>query len=214
MNKGLIIYGASNPTVFKVLDAVNRHQKTWTLTGFLDDGPSGRSKGLFYGHPVLGDRSYLDGLDVESHVFFNNIFGSMKTRKTVNEFLLARGCRLVGLISPETDLHLVELGDAVTVEQMVSIDAFSRIGSHSCLKRSCSVGHETILGDYTFVGPGATICGRVRVGEASYLGAGCVVRDGVSIGAGSIVGAGAVVVKDVGPGETVVGNPAASLKRT
>lgn len=213
MNKSLIIYGASNPTVFKVLDAVNRHRQTWTLSGFLDDGPSGHSRGVFYGHNVLGDRSYLDTMDLDAYVFFNNIFGSMKARKAVNDFLLERGCRLTGLISPETDLHLVEMGEAVTIEQQVSIDAFTRIGSYSCLKRSCSVGHETDLGDYTFIGPGATICGRVRVGEGSYLGAGCVVRDGVTVEAGSIVGAGAVVVKDVPPGMTVVGNPAAPLTK-
>ena len=37
---------------------------------------------------------------------------------------------------------------------------------------------------------------------------------GVRVGAGRIVGAGAVVMKDVAPGEVVVGNPARALAST
>ena len=47
-------------------------------------------------------------------------------------------------------------------------------------------------------------------GEAA-IGSGAVLLGGVTIGNGAVVGAGAVVTHDVGPGETVVGNPARTL---
>jgi maltose O-acetyltransferase len=47
------------------------------------------------------------------------------------------------------------------------------------------------------------------VGEGASIGSGAVILGGVSIGSMATVGAGAVVTRDVEPGATVVGNPAA-----
>jgi UDP-2-acetamido-3-amino-2,3-dideoxy-glucuronate N-acetyltransferase len=52
---------------------------------------------------------------------------------------------------------------------------------------------ETVVENGASIGSGATILGGVRIGAAAQ------------------VGAGAVVTKDVAPGATVVGNPAAPL---
>ena len=46
------------------------------------------------------------------------------------------------------------------------------------------------------------------------IGSGAIIMGGVRVGAGALVGAGAVVVKDVAPGEVVVGNPARVLAST
>ncbi len=49
----------------------------------------------------------------------------------------------------------------------------------------------------------------MRIEDGAWLGAGAIVLPGVTIGRDAIVGAGAVVTRDVPPGETVVGVPAA-----
>jgi sugar O-acyltransferase (sialic acid O-acetyltransferase NeuD family) len=211
MSKNLILYGASNPTTLKILSALNRDRIQWNLRGFLDDA---KDKGAeFYGYPILGNHAELAALDTRTIFFFNNVFGSMAARRKVSSILHDNGCLFTNLVSPCVDLSLVEIGVGVAIEQLVAIDAYARIGNHSCVKRLASIGHETVLDDFVFVGPGATICGRVRVGEGSYLGAGCVVRNGIEIGSDCVVGAGAVVVKSVRSGTTVVGNPASLLKR-
>ena len=46
------------------------------------------------------------------------------------------------------------------------------------------------------------------------IGSGAIIMGGVRVGADALVGAGAVVVKDVAPGEVVVGNPARVLAST
>ena len=52
-----------------------------------------------------------------------------------------------------------------------------------------------------------SVSGSVHVGENAYL-AGDIIRNQCTIGENAFVGLGAVVVKDVAPGQTVVGNPA------
>ncbi len=208
MSNDLILYGASNPCPLKILSALERGDRGWRILGFLDDEMSAQGRRESFGYPILGGRDALSNDDLPSAAFMNNVFGSMKSRRLVGEMLLEHGCRLVELIWPDTDLSLVRLGEAVIIEQHVAIDAFTRVGGHSCLKRAASIGHETTLGDYVFVGPGATICGRVAIEDGVYIGAGSVVRDGVTIGEGTIVGAGAVVTKDLPAGVVVTGNPA------
>lgn len=208
MSNDLILYGASNPCPLKILSALERGGRGWNVLGFLDDEMSAQGRTDSFGYPILGGRDALSNRDFPSAAFVNNVFGSMKARRLVGEILSEHGCRLVELIWPETDLSLVRLREAVIIEQHVAIDAFTRIGSHCCLKRAASIGHETSLGDYVFVGPGATVCGRVTIEDGVYLGAGSVVRDGVTIGEGTIVGAGAVVTKDLPCGVVVTGNPA------
>ena len=56
--------------------------------------------------------------------------------------------------------------------------------------------------------PGSIINGNVLIEDYAYIGAGSVIKQGLTIGQGSTVGMGSVVIRDVGPGETVVGNPA------
>ncbi|SEN85843.1 maltose O-acetyltransferase [Sphingomonas gellani] len=48
----------------------------------------------------------------------------------------------------------------------------------------------------------------IRIGANVWIGGGALILPGVTIGDDAIVGAGSVVTRDVGAGETVVGNPA------
>ena len=54
----------------------------------------------------------------------------------------------------------------------------------------------------------------VIIGEDVWVGGGAIILPGLRIGNGAIVGAGSVVTKDVAAGDTVVGNPAHTVKKT
>lgn len=211
MRKKLVLYGASNPCVFKILNALNRVQLRWNLIGFIDDTPEKQGK-TFFDHPILGSRAILETLGQRNTWFFNNVFGSMPGRKKVSRILEEYDCQLISLITPGTDLDLVSVGLDVAIEDNVSVDAGAVISDHCCLKRNSSIGHETVLDEFVFVGPGATVSGRVKLNEGVYLGAGSCVLPGLEVGLGSIVGAGAVVTKSVPPGVIVTGNPAVMIK--
>jgi hypothetical protein len=50
MRKKLVIYGASNPCVLKILNAINRVQPSWDLVGFVDDAPEKQGKAFYSEH--------------------------------------------------------------------------------------------------------------------------------------------------------------------
>lgn len=85
--------------------------------------------------------------------------------------------------------------DDTTLESGVKIDALGHI-AHNCW-----------FEQHAAMSVPCSVSGSVHVGKNAYL-AGDIIRNQCTIGADAFVGLGAVVVKDVAPGQTVVGNPA------
>lgn len=103
------------------------------------------------------------------------------------------------LIGENVCVHRGTIDDTV-LEDGVKIDALSHI-AHNCHYRKNSAAAAPCRTN-----------GSVTVGENAYL-AGALVRNQCVIGDNAFVGLGAVVVKNVGPGETVAGNPARLFSR-
>lgn len=89
-----------------------------------------------------------------------------------------------------------------------TINPLAFIATGAICNTGCIVEHECAVGEFAHIGPGAVLCGNVKVGAGSFVGANAVIRQGVTIGNNAMIGAGAVVVKDVADGVTVVGVPA------
>ncbi|EOS66670.1 DapH/DapD/GlmU-related protein [Oscillibacter sp. 1-3] len=90
--------------------------------------------------------------------------------------------------------------DDTVLEDGVKIDDLSQI-SHNCiLKENATLAYPCSLG------------GSTCIGRNGYI-SGAIIRNQCTIGEDAFVGMGAVVVKNVPPGETVVGNPARPLVR-
>ena len=89
----------------------------------------------------------------------------------------------------------------------------ARVGRHVILNTAAVVEHDCVLADFVHVGPGAILCGRVRVDEGTLVGAGATVLPGVSIGRWCTVGAGAVVTKSLPDFSVAVGIPARVIRK-
>lgn len=77
----------------------------------------------------------------------------------------------------------------------------------------CTVGHDSVVGDYSTLCPNVCISGHCKIGEGVFIGANATLLPGISIGDGAVVGAGAVVTKDVASYTTVAGVPAKLLEK-
>jgi UDP-2-acetamido-3-amino-2,3-dideoxy-glucuronate N-acetyltransferase len=120
------------------------------------------------------------------------------------------------------------IGTFVEVQRGAEIGAACKIQSHTFICDGVRIGDEVFVGHgVTFVNdkrPRATAAGGTLQTEDDWellatvvehgvsIGSGATILGGVRIGREATIGAGAVVTKDVGAGETVVGNPARPLR--
>jgi UDP-3-O-[3-hydroxymyristoyl] glucosamine N-acyltransferase len=74
-----------------------------------------------------------------------------------------------------------------------------------------SISHDTELGDYVNLNPGAVVAGNVRIGAGCYIGAGATIIDRISIADEVTVGAGGVVAANIDSPGMYVGVPARRL---
>jgi len=105
-----------------------------------------------------------------------------------------------------------DIGPGTLLAPFSVVTARVRLGAHCILNVKASVSHDSVVGDYVNVNPGAVVAGNVQLGDAAYVGAGATIIEKISIGAGTIVGAGAAVVRNVPPDVTVVGVPARVIR--
>ena len=80
------------------------------------------------------------------------------------------------------------------------------------LNLQCTVGHDTVINDYSSFMPSVNISGEVNVGKCVYVGTGAKIINQLEIGDNTIIGAGAVVAKSLPANCTAVGVPAKPIK--
>lgn len=91
-----------------------------------------------------------------------------------------------------------------TIDNTIICD-YAKIDDHVYVSHNCQIGKNAIITGGSILG-GGTICG-----PNSWIGINSVIKQKVEIGENAVIGMGAVVLKNVGDGETVVGNPARLL---
>lgn len=175
------------------------------VAGFLDRQISGTPDG----RPILGDDSRLgDHAFVATHRFLPTL-GDQVARRRVSEAVLAAGGTLVTAVHPAAVISpRAQIGAGTLVVAGAVINTGTRIGRYCIINTRASIDHDCVLEDGAQVGPGAILCGAVRLGADVVVGAGAVLLPGIKAGPGAIVGAGAVVTRDLDGGATVKGNPA------
>lgn len=80
------------------------------------------------------------------------------------------------------------------------------IGSGTKIDNLVHIAHNVHIGQHVMVVAHAEVSGSVTVKDRAWLGPSCSIMQGVTIGEGATIGIGAVVLRDVEPGQTVVGH--------
>lgn len=211
--KDIAIVGAGGfgREVKMLIEQINQKESQWNLIGFFDDGIS---KGKMVNNSeVLGGLNDLNAWNRDLSVVF--AIGNPITKKKMVEQIKNEHVSFPVLIHPNVlvgDMQFNKIGEGCIITAGNIITVNIEIGKHVILNLSCTVGHDTIIGDYSSFMPTVNISGEVEIGECVYVGTGAKIINQLTIGANTIIGSGAVVAKSLPANCTAVGIPAKVIK--
>lgn len=107
------------------------------------------------------------------------------------------------VVSADTDVSA-----GVVVMAQAYVGPGCRLEQGALLNTHSSLDHDSSLGAYASLAPGAITGGHVQIGSRSFIGLGAHVVHRVSIGTDTVVGAGSLVLKDLPAHVVAYGSPA------
>ncbi len=115
-------------------------------------------------------------------------------------------------------MHGNVIGEGAILCAYTTITSNAKIGKYFHANIYSYVAHDCVIGDFVTFAPDVHCNGGVMVEDYAYIGTGAILKQGtrekpIVIGRGAVVGMGAVVTKSVAPFTTVIGNPAAPLRK-
>ncbi len=137
--------------------------------------------------------------------------GNNKIRKQLAKMI---GVNFETLIHPSSSINdktKIGQGSVLMHQSIIQIDTI--IEEHCIINTKASIDHDCFIESYVHIGPGAILCGNIKVGEGTIIGAGAVIIPNISIGKWCVIGAGAVVINDIPDYSMVVGIPGVVKKK-
>ena len=193
-----------------IIDAINAVEKKYDFLGFYDDG---FAKGnLINGYPVLGKVSDLNSVEMPFSVAV--AVGNPVVKAKVVSQLSNDRLSFPILIHPSVLISQddVAIGKGSIICAGTIITCNIKIGEFVILNLCCTVGHDTIIENYSSFMPTVNISGEVLIRERVYVGTGAKIINQLEIGQNTVIGAGAVVSKSLPENCTAVGIPAKPIK--
>jgi sugar O-acyltransferase (sialic acid O-acetyltransferase NeuD family) len=198
----LIGYSGHAFVVYGILKAAGKN-----VTGYCDVAEKANNP---FTLPYFGTENSETGLDaIKANGYFIAI-GDNLLRKKIYDSLQQKQ------LTPANAIHSSAVIDAsatiaeqgVMIAANVTINPLATIGTGAICNTGCIIEHECAVGEFAHIGPGAVLCGNVKIGSGTFVGANAVIKQGITVGKNAMIGAGAVVVKDVPDNVTVMGIPA------
>jgi sugar O-acyltransferase (sialic acid O-acetyltransferase NeuD family) len=169
----------------------------------------------------LYDKYYILKSEVEAKDFFLRngpeftigIGGPILRKEMYSKFNNIGG-KITSAISVNSDIghfnNIIDGGCIITSGVIITNDV--KLAKGSLVNLNSTIGHDTIIGEFTEICPNVNISGNCRIGNMVFIGANATILPNVNIGKNSIIGAGSVVTKDVPDNVLVVGVPAKIVK--
>ncbi len=212
MKKDLIVIGAGNPDIIKLIEDINEDKKIFNLLGFLDKNEALYGEKI-NGYEIIGGDELIKS-EFKNCAVVNNVFSDSKCRYEISQ----RYSNQYGitdypnLIHPTINLRFVKLGFGNILYQNISIGANVEIGNFNLIFYGSTIGHESKIGDDNLIAANVMIGARAKINNRNYFGNSSTINLGISIADDIYVGVGSVVVHSIKLPKKVFGNPAKELR--
>lgn len=195
--------------VLTLINAINSNTPQYEVIGFVGEDKSQS----VHGYPIIGNDDEVNitqeplsivisvgepGLKAKIRSKYNNPVISFPT--------LVHPSVIIG------DKESIKVGQGCIICAGCILTTDINIKDFVTLNLQCTVGHDTVIGDYSSFMPSVNISGEVDIKEGVYVGTGAKIINQVEIGEHTIVGAGAVVAKSLPANCTAIGVPAKPIK--
>lgn len=207
--KQLVIIGAGGQGQDVHWAAMNIHarQPSYVFAGFCDDAEALRS-GIYCGLPLLGTIEAA-AAKLTGEVWFICAVGDNRNREKLVARAEQLGWQAESIVDPSVPIAPgVTIGAGSYVGALAVLSSKARIGRHVLVNQGCSIGHDSVLGDFSQVCPGCRISGAAVLGTGGFVGSNGVIAPRIEVGAWARLGANAFAMRNVPAGSTAVGNPA------
>jgi len=206
--KNILVYGASGHSKM-IVDIIHKN-KSHNIIGYIDSYKKAGEE--LYGYKVLGNDTQLNQISVEynvDHIVIGVGENSVRRNAWKKITTNAPNIKFESIIHPNAILaENINLGKGVVIMAGVIINADASIGEFCILNTNSSLGHDSVMKDFSSIAPGVAVGGNVTIGYGSALCLKAGVIQNITIGDNTVVAAGAIVVKDIGDNKLAKGVPA------
>lgn len=194
--KTIAIFGAGGHT--KVIIDLIHNLDNYQIVGIYDD----LKEGVFQNIPIIGK---TDKINSNYDEYIIGIGNDNTREKIYNQYPNLPWAILIHPKSIVSKNAIINKGTVIFAGAVVQTDV--NIGKHCIVNTNCNIDHESVIGNFTSICPGTTVCGNVHIGKLTFVGANSTIIQGIIIGNNCIIGAGSVIIKNIGHNNKVVGNP-------
>lgn len=210
--KNIVIVGVGGfgREIKVLIDQINQVENRYKIIGFYDDAENCNKS--YNGVLYLGTINDLNTVAEKTSVVIG--IGDPKIKSKVIQQLKNPNLDFPLLIHPSVIMSndCVSIGQGTIICAGCIITCNIEIGDFVTLNLCSTVGHDTVIKNYSSFMPSVNISGEVVIHENVYVGTGAKIINQLEIGKNTIVGAGAVVSKSLPENCTAVGIPAKPIK--
>lgn len=195
--------------VLTLINDINKQSPIYEFIGFVD---SDKSKKI-HSYPIIGSDDEVNMITEPLSLVI--AVGEPELKKKIRNKYTSPHIDFPTLIHPSVligDKNSVYIGEGCVICAGCIITTDIEINNFVTLNLMCTVGHDTIIGNYSSFMPSVNISGEVKINEGVYVGTGAKIINQIEIGEQTIVGAGAVVARTLPSRCTAVGIPAKVIK--
>lgn len=213
MKKNVLVIGTSGHAKV-IIDIIEREGK-YNVVGLID---TYREKGKrTFGYEILGKEEDITQVSSDKNVVGGIVaIGDNFTRLKVVDRIknLDPEFKFVNAIHPKAVIgSKVKLGQGIAIMPGVIVNTQAEINDFCILNTKSTLDHECIMHDFSSLGPGTNVGGKVEIGYCTAVSLGAKVIENIKIGEHCVIGAGALVIRDVESYQLAFGVPTKNVKR-